>query len=150
MKKLFNDTMFKEGINDSVEDSFFKQEIDLGLDEDESYSKIEVPQFRDGRSGRFLHDFMNNQSAIIDQDANRCFVMPLDRSTVFPPKSMLDVIQKIWSGFYNIDTNVVRKNMRVVTPPVSDVSTISSRIQKECEDMKIYKLEKYVSGGNIS
>lgn len=124
--------------------NFFKEEFELNTDDDddEGYAKITVPDFRDGRNGRFIHDFKKNQSCIIDTDSNRCFVMPLDRETILPPKSMYDLLTKMWSGFYNIDTDVVRKDMRVVTPAVTDLSTIAPRINAECENMKIYWLEK--------
>lgn len=129
-----------------VSDQFFKEEFELGLSDDENYSKINVPVFRGQRQGRFLHDFKYNQSGIIDKDKNRCFLMPLDRETVLPPKSLRDLIEKMWNGYYNINTSTVRKNMRVITPELQDLSDVSPRITGECEDMKIYRLEKLVSG----
>lgn len=129
-----------------IPDQFFKEEFELGLSDDENYSKINVPVFRGQRQGRFLHDFKYNQSGIIDKDNGRCFLMPLDRETVLPPKSLRDLIEKMWNGYYNIDTTTVRKNMRVITPELQDLSDVSPRITGECEDMKIYRLEKLVSG----
>lgn len=134
-----------EGDND-VADQFFKEEFELGLSDDENYSKIDVPVFRGQRQGRFLHDFKFNQSGIIDKDNGRCFLMSLDRETVLPPKSLRDLIEKMWNGYYNINTNTIRKNMRVMTPELTDLSEVSPRIAKECEDMKIYWLEKLVTG----
>lgn len=116
------------------------------MDDDENYSKITVPDFRDGRRGRFLHDFKNNQSSIIDKDTGRCFVMPLDRGTVLPPSSLYDLVTKMWNGYYDIDTDTVRQNFQVITPAVSDTSNISPRISNECRGMRIYMLDKYVSG----
>lgn len=129
-----------------VSDQFFKEEFELGLSDEENYSKINVPVFRGQRQGRFLHDFKYNQSGIIDKDNGRCFLMPLDRDTVLPPKSLRDLIEKMWNGYYNINTSTVRKNMRVITPELKDLSDISPRITNECEEMKIYRLEKLVSG----
>lgn len=133
-------------IND---DDFFREEIEMDMSDDESYTKINVPDFKDGRHGRFMHDFKENQSAIIDTTANRCFIMPLDRNTTLPPKSFVDLMQKMGSGYYNIDTDRVRRNMRVVTPPITDLTLISERIANECFDMKVYMLESYVSGGEL-
>lgn len=130
-----------------VSDQFFKEEFELGLSDEENYSKINVPVFRGQRQGRFLHDFKYNQSGIIDKDNGRCFLMPLDRDTVLPPKSLRDLIEKMWNGYYNINTSTVRKNMRVITPELKDLSDVSPRITNECEEMKIYRLEKLVSGG---
>lgn len=129
-----------------VSDQFFKEEFELGLSDEENYSKINVPVFRGQRQGRFLHDFKYNQSGIIDKDNGRCFLMPLDRDTVLPPKSLRDLIEKMWNGHYNINTSTVRKNMRVITPELKDLSDVSPRITNECEEMKIYRLEKLVSG----
>lgn len=128
-----------------MSDNFFREEFELGLDDDENYSKITVPDFRDGRRGRFLHDFKYNQSSIIDGDAQRCFIMPLDRDTVLPPQSLYDLVTKMWNGYYDIDTNIVRNDFRVVIPAIDDMSQISLRIASECSGMKIYMLEKYVS-----
>lgn len=129
-----------------VSEQFFKEEFELGLSDEENYSKINVPVFRGQRQGRFLHDFKYNQSGIIDKDNGRCFLMPLDRDTVLPPKSLRDLIEKMWNGYYNINTSTVRKNMRVITPELKDLSDVSPRITNECEEMKIYRLEKLVSG----
>lgn len=139
------------GVNGGAEannaaEEFFREEFELGLSDEENYSKIDVPVFRGQRPARFLHDFTFNQSGIIDTAARRCFVMPLDHETVLPPQSLRDLIQKMQMGYYNIDTSVLKKTMRVVMPELTDLTDISPRITKECSDMKIYQLEKIVSG----
>lgn len=75
--------------------------------------------------------------------------MPLNRGNVLPPRSLFDLIHKMWDGYYKVDTEVVRETMRVVTPPIADVKEIGSYIANECEGFPIYKLEKYVGGGKI-
>lgn len=125
---------------------FFREEYELDLSDDESYARINVPDFQDGRSGRFMHDFKVNQSAIIDISKFRCFVMPLDRETVLPPKGFFDLVQKMSKGYYNIDTERVRENWRVILPELNDTSSLSPKIAQECTGMKTYMLEKYVSG----
>lgn len=121
----------------------------MDLSDEESYTKITVPDFRDGRSGRFLHEFKYNQSLIMDMDNNRCFVMPLDRERILQPQSLYDLLNKMYNGYYNIDTEIVRKNMRVVLPPVKDLSEIAPRIAAECDNMQIFMLEKFVGGGKL-
>lgn len=133
-------------ITSEMGDNFFREEFEIGLADDENYSKITVPDFRDGRRGRFLHDFKNNQSSIIDGDSDRCFIMPLDRDTVLPPQSLYDLVTKMWNGYYDIDTDIVRHDFRVVTPAIDDMTMISPRIANECSGMKVYMLEKYISG----
>lgn len=128
---------------------FFNEEFELDLSDAESYSKVTVPEFREGLSGHFLHDFQYNQSLIMDTLKKRCFVMPLDRSTVLQPRSMYDLFNKLATGYYNIDTQVVRKNMRVVVPPVTNFSELAPRIVNECANYNIFMLEKLQSGGTF-
>ncbi|RZC36305.1 integral membrane protein 2A [Asbolus verrucosus] len=138
--------------DDSKADSFnnimknyFREDFEIDMDE-EKYEKIDVPDFRDGRSGRFIHDFNTNITGIIDITGNRCFVMPLNRGNVLPPRSLFDLIHKMWDGYYKVDTQIVRETMRVVTPPLKDLKEVGAYISKECEHRPVYKLEKYVGG----
>lgn len=128
------------------QDNFFRESMDLDLSDEESYAKIEVPAFRGGRQGKFLHDFKNNLSCIVDVESNRCFIMPLDRETVMPPRSLFDLILKMRVGYYNIDTEELRKDFRVVTPAIEDVDDLSMKIAEECDGKNAYNLEKVVRG----
>ncbi|CAH0556542.1 unnamed protein product [Brassicogethes aeneus] len=121
---------------------YFQEEFEI----DDDYEKIDVPDFKNGRNGRFIHDFNTNTTGIIDITGNRCFVMPLNRENVLPPKSLFDLIHKMWDGYYNVDTKVVRQTMRVVTPAITDPKTIGSYIGRECDGKPIYKLETYIGG----
>lgn len=53
-------------------------------------------------------------------------------------------MNKMWDGYYKVDTQVVKETMHVVLPPIKDTQSIGNYITKECEDMPIYKLEKSV------
>lgn len=132
-------------------DSTFNEELEMEHTNDNSYTKITVPDFRDGRVGRFLHDFKANQTAIIDANSKskRCFVMPLDRDVILPPKSLADLILKMYTGYYEINTVSIRKNMRVVIPALTDLTTISPIIQNTCDSMDIYRLEAYSGRGKL-
>lgn len=132
-----------------LDTNFIQEEFEIDVNREE-YEKINVPDFRDGRSGRFIHDFNTNKTGIVDITGQRCFIMPLNRDYVLPPKSLFDLIQKIWDGYYKVNTEIVRETMRVVTPPIEDASEAGSYIAKECSGMHIYRLEKYVGGGKIS
>ncbi|XP_050307396.1 integral membrane protein 2B [Anthonomus grandis grandis] len=118
----------------------------MQIDRENKYETIDVPNFTYGRNGRFIHDFNTNYTGIVDLTGNRCFVMPLDRNTVLPPTSLYDLVHKMWDGYYKVNTQVVRETMKVVLPPITDTSDIGQYIASECQDMTIYKLEKYVSG----
>lgn len=59
---------------------------------------------------------------------------------------MYDLIQKMWGGYYEVDTEVVRETMRVVTPPVTDFTDIGQYITRECKSLRTYMLEKQRNG----
>lgn len=119
----------------------FKEEFDLDLEE-ESYEEIQVPDFGIGRRGGFIHDFKQNTTGIIDYTDRQCFVMPLDRNHVVAPRGLLDLIQNMFMGYYQVDTEVVRETTRVVYPPVEDLHSLGKYIEKNCRDFKTYKLER--------
>ncbi|CAL7951381.1 unnamed protein product [Xylocopa violacea] len=121
--------------------NFFKERFEIDL-ENEQYEKIDVPDFRGGRQGRFIHDFNINKTGIIDIDGQCCFVMPLNRQTVLPPRNMYDLLKKMYNGYYEVDTEIVRETMKVVTPPITDLSVVGTYIARECQDLPTYLLTK--------
>jgi len=121
--------------------AYFKEGFEIDL-EFEKYEKVHIPDFRGGKKGRFIHDFSSNKTGIVDIDGQRCFVMPLNRNLVLPPRTLHDLIQKMWNGYYAVDTSVVRETMQVVQPPVADRSEVGPYIENECAGMPIYRLEK--------
>ncbi|KYN01436.1 PREDICTED: integral membrane protein 2C [Cyphomyrmex costatus] len=121
--------------------NFFKERFEIDL-ENEHYEKIDVPDFRGGRQGRFIHDFNINKTGIIDIDGQCCFVMPLNRQRVLPPRNMYDLLRKMYNGYYEVNTAVVRETMRVITPPITDMSTVGTYIARECQDLPTYMLQK--------
>jgi len=121
---------------------FFEEEFDLDL-ENEAYEKIEVPEFSHGRKGRFIHDFSFNKTAIVDIEGGRCFILDLNRSRVLPPKSLFDMITKLSSTYYDVDTEMVRETYRVKTPAVDlKEDEVGMVIQRECEPYNSYLLER--------
>jgi len=133
--------------SDTIQRKWFKEEVEVKDDDEDSYADIKIPDFKDGRRGRFIHDYKNNQTTIIDESANRCFVYPLDYETTLPPKSITDVFMKMRSGYYFPDTSVLRQKMRVLVPELdADDDYISSKTALVCDKMKIYRLEPFVSG----
>jgi integral membrane protein 2B len=124
--------------------TFFDEEFDIDI-EYEEYERIEVPDFSHGRRGRFIHDFSVNKTGIIDLEAERCFLLPLNRSTVLPPHSLYDLVSKMRTGYYDVDTEVVRESYRVITPPISDVKMLGYYIGRECANLPSYELERVQS-----
>jgi integral membrane protein 2B len=100
-------------------------------------------------------------TGIIDIDGDRCFVMPLNRDVVLPPKNMMDLVMKLWNGmyflilgsakvikkkyftgYYEVDTRRIREHMHVVFPRVLNLAPLGSFISKECAGKPVYMLEK--------
>lgn len=46
--------------------------------------------------------YFQNKTGIIDVDGRHCFVMPLNRSQVLPPRDLIDLVRKMWDGLYFI------------------------------------------------
>nr|CAD7260747.1 unnamed protein product [Timema shepardi] len=146
LKSLSNSGNLDEiNLDKNIPPEFFEEKFEIDL-ENENFEKIDVPDFRDGRRGRFIHDFNSNKTGIIDLDGQRCFVMPLNRNRVLPPRSLFDLIKKMWDGYYEVNTDVVRETMRVVTPAITDFKNVGYYITRECRDAPTYLLEKVVTG----
>ncbi|XP_065202105.1 integral membrane protein 2A isoform X2 [Planococcus citri] len=140
-----NDVASQEMKDESIDrpnEINIKEEFELDLSNDR-YEKINVPS---GEASRFIHDFYSNYTAIVDEKNKRCFVMPLDRSVILPPKSLYDLLFKMQDGYYSIDTERVRREMQVVQPAIDDLESYGIYIAKECYGFTSYKLEKFVGG----
>jgi integral membrane protein 2B len=138
---------FTEFDPEKIQNKWFKETMEIKDDDDESYTDIKIPDFKDGRQGRFIHDFKKNQTTIIDESVSRCFVYPLDYTSTLPPRNMIDMMIKLHSGYYFPNTINLRKKMRVLLPALDENDDyVSSRTAYVCNDMKIYKLEPFVSG----
>ena len=123
----------------------FDYELDLDYEEFESF---ELPELS---KGRYLHDFkvktfnpmlacacmqeyiileiplpfsmvQVNQTAIIDPEDNRCFLLPLDRDEIPKPRSLFDIIANMKNGAYELDIQEIRHDTRVVLPSITDLT----------------------------
>lgn len=68
--------------------------------------------------------------------------MPLNRSVVLPPRSLIDMINKMDNGYYDVNINLIKQNMVAVLPALQDYSKLSIHIIKECLNFSIYELKK--------
>ena len=62
-----------------------------------------------------------NKTLILDNENERCFIMDLDRNEIEPPKTFMEVINKLRNGAYNLDFDEIRHDTRVVLPPLESV-----------------------------
>ena len=56
-----------------------------------------------------------------DSEDGSCFIMFLDRSEVSPPRTWLELIEKMNNGAYYLDLEEIRRDMVVVLPALTDV-----------------------------
>ncbi len=114
-------------------------ELDYELDlKFEEFEEFQMPQIS---HGRYLHDFKVNQTAIIDPDGDRCFVMPLDQEEVPKPRSFYEIIRNLRDGVYGLDISEVRVDTRVVFPPVEDPFEFGFFIGSACAGHHTYRLK---------
>jgi hypothetical protein len=114
-------------------------ELDLDLEEFESLQLPEISH------GRYLHDFKVNKTAIIDPDGKRCFVMPLNRNEISPPRSLMEIISKLKNGAFELDLDEIRHDTRVVLPPLDSLEGYGFFIERGCMNYKTYRLEEVSS-----
>ncbi|WAR27274.1 ITM2A-like protein [Mya arenaria] len=105
------------------------EEIDVELDTE--VERIEVPQFDECRRSLVMHDFFNNYTVIVDQDDQECFIMPLDREHMKPPRSFSELVQRYASGYYMPKVDVVRRDYEVMRPMLTDLQFAGNAISAE-------------------
>jgi hypothetical protein len=119
-------------------------------DEIEQYEEFEFPEIG---IGKYIHDFRVNYTAIIrlsvdarpGRPQGQCFVMPLNRDEVEPPKNFYDLFNKISRGEFNLDVERIRHETRVVLPPVTspeELFNFGALIAFNCDDKITYRLEE--------
>lgn len=106
------------------------------------YERLEVPDFDDCNRAVVLHEFVKNLTAIVDKSAGHCFIMPLNRREVRPPKDFWDLISKLRSGYYMPDSRIVRHYYKVEKPAVRDPEIFGPYIANECYMLDTFRLKK--------
>ncbi|MFH4977877.1 hypothetical protein AB6A40_004586 [Gnathostoma spinigerum] len=119
-------------------------EESVQISPDEQYEEINVPRFGVNRPAIFVHDFRKNLTAIVDILSNRCFIKQLDRSVVSPPTSLIDLVEKMESGYYESPPAVMHETYRVMRRlSNSDIfSRTSPMINRHCSRRTSFLLRK--------
>lgn len=125
-----------EGAHGSFKESY---EIDGN---GQFYEKLDVPPVLNFRRSTVLHDFDQNLTAIVDRDHKRCFILPLNRTAVQPPKNFIDLLDKFKSGHYLPDAEILRETYMVVLPPLRSVEQLGFYIWSDCQFFSTYRLIK--------
>jgi hypothetical protein len=132
---LSDDTPLMAAHEQEMQD--FQEEITI---DDMQHETIEVPNIGDTRRATVLHDFNKNVTAIIDREQSYCFIMPLNRTLVMPPRDFWDLLVKLKTGYYIPNVEVVRENYRALTPPLQDLTPYGVNIWNECHSFNSYRL----------
>jgi len=115
-------------------------EFDFDIDvEEENYEVVELPEIF---LGRYMHDFQANLTVIIDSLRSRCFVLPLDRTLVPPPRNMFDLLMKMKQGVYNLNFSEIKKNYRVMEGEVENLDELGYFVPRACFNKQTYRLEE--------
>merc|ERR1712062_802259 len=135
------ETITEEKIEDGVGD--FLMEYEVNIEEDTTI----IEKFPSISRGLYIHDFQVNKTMILEADSEdgRCFIMDLDRSEVSPPRTWLELIEKMNNGAYYLDLEEIRHDMVVVLPALSNVKGNTDEygaIESYCKDRKTYKLQE--------
>jgi len=119
----------------------FKQEVNV--DVKKNTETIEVPQIGFTSTVRIIEDFDHNITAIRDFGVNKCFIMPLDRKHVPNPANLIETFLAMMSGQFLPDNEVLRKTMKVQTPPLTEaeVGKYGPVVASTCpKEIKTYRL----------
>lgn len=66
---------------------------------------------------------------------------------MLPPHSLFDLVAKMRSGYYDVDTAIVRESYRVVTPSIANIKELGYYIGRECANYPSYELERIEQPG---
>jgi len=81
---------------------------DIEVMEEELVERLHTPRFDEVRETTVWHDWRTNFTALVDEADGVCYIMPLNRSAIAPPRSLLDLLEKLLSGYYFTNTRVIR------------------------------------------
>ncbi|XP_059178662.1 integral membrane protein 2B-like isoform X2 [Physella acuta] len=148
---IYIDTQYNRSLDRFIGDALEDQPMDyveerIQVSEVDLYEELYTPRFDEVRENLVWHDFARNFSVIIDREVRMCYVMKLNRSIIAPPRDLIDLVDKLMSGYYLPKARVIRENYHMVQPRLSDLSTLGPRIASKCGEYATYWLEKFVGG----
>ncbi|XP_074657482.1 integral membrane protein 2B-like [Tubulanus polymorphus] len=128
-------------VGDEPHAGFLREHVEID-ESQKALSRIEVPKFDECSSAVILHAFSVNLTAIVDNDNRRCFVLPLDRKHVIPPRDFWDMLVKLRTGYYVPSSRVIREHYRIIKPPIRNKAVLGPYIALDCEFYDTYRLKK--------
>jgi len=143
---LLDNMITMGGMRPEVQDSTdIKATFDFDIDvEEENYEVLEMPELF---LGRYMHDFSENKTVIIDSIRDRCYIMQLDRNRIPPPRNIFDIINKIRQGYYSLNFKEIRTNYRIMGDALTSLEGYGTLVKRACARKTTYRLEELV--GNV-
>lgn len=105
-----------------------------------------LPDVKNGHAARFIHDFNMNLTAIMDLEQMHCYVMPLNRSLVKPPKDLYEFFVNMDRGKYDLDPKVIEQSYYVDPFPIVDYQAMGPYISDQCYAVPSFWLVEKKSG----
>jgi len=117
---------------------------DIEVMEEELVEHLHTPHFDEVRETTVWHDWHTNFTALVDEGEGVCYIMPLNRSAIAPPRSLLDLLEKLLTGYYFTDTRVIRENYRVVGEALElgELLRVGPTITSQCAMHHSYWLQR--------
>ncbi|XP_024120055.1 integral membrane protein 2Ba isoform X2 [Oryzias melastigma] len=100
---------------------------------------VPVPNFEDGDPADIVHDFERRLTAYLDLNLDKCYVIPLNTSTVMPPRDLMELL--VNAGTYLPQSYLVHEEM-VVTERLERVDQLGYFIYNLCRDKETFKLQR--------
>ncbi|XP_051258984.1 integral membrane protein 2B-like [Dicentrarchus labrax] len=152
--------VFVCGVNYRVEDYMMQDDDEMEMDlpkefplrqleervrvlerEQVEFINVPVPKFGDGDPADIVHDFQQKLTAYLDQNLNKCYVIPLNTSIVMPPRDLLELLLNIKAGTYLPQSYLVQEEM-MVTERLEHVDQLGSFIYNLCRGKDTFKLQR--------
>ncbi|KAJ1058332.1 hypothetical protein K5549_020836, partial [Capra hircus] len=71
------------------------KEVDICEEDNIAIIDVPVPRFSDSNTAAIIHDFENGMTAYLDLLLGNCYLMPLNTSTVMPPKNLVELFGRL-------------------------------------------------------
>uniref|UniRef100_A0A8P4G451 Integral membrane protein 2 n=1 Tax=Dicentrarchus labrax TaxID=13489 RepID=A0A8P4G451_DICLA len=134
--------VFVCGVNYRVEDYMMQDDDEMEMDLPKEFPLRQLEErFGDGDPADIVHDFQQKLTAYLDQNLNKCYVIPLNTSIVMPPRDLLELLLNIKAGTYLPQSYLVQEEM-MVTERLEHVDQLGSFIYNLCRGKDTFKLQR--------
>ncbi|EHB09589.1 Integral membrane protein 2B [Heterocephalus glaber] len=117
-----------------------EENIKIFKEDEVEFISVPVPEFADSDSANIVHDFNKKLTANLDLNLNKCYMIPLNTSTVRPPRNLLELLINIKAETYLPQSYLIHEHM-VITDRIENIDHLGFFIYRLCHDKETYKLQ---------